>query len=73
MTFWQRKEQAARLRAIPLEAVLPLCGGKPDPHDKHKWHTQSAALSVSGSKFINWNMSADKKNEAKGSCFLHRC
>ena len=54
MTFCQRKEQAARLRSIPLEAVLPLCGGQPDPHDKRKWHTPAGTLSITGAKFMNW-------------------
>ncbi len=54
MTFCQRKDQAARLRAIPLEAVLPLCGGQPDPYDKRKWHTPVGTLSLTGAKFMNW-------------------
>jgi hypothetical protein len=55
MTFRQRKEQAARLRLIPLEAVLPLCGAQPDPSDKRKWHTPAGAISLTGAKFMNWN------------------
>ena len=55
MTFWQRRQQADQLRAIPLELVLPLCGGQRDPYDKHKWHTAAGVLSVNGAKFMNWN------------------
>jgi len=55
MTFWQRRQQADHLRAIPLETVLPLCGGQRDPYDKHKWHTAEGVLSVNGAKFMNWN------------------
>lgn len=55
MTFWQRKELAAHLRAIPLKTVLPLCGAQPDHHDKRKWHTSTGALSVTGAKFMNWH------------------
>jgi len=55
MTFWQRRQQADQLRAIPLELVLPLCGGQRDPSDKHKWHTAAGVLSVTGAKFMNWN------------------
>ena len=55
MTFWQRKEQAHRLRALPLETVLPLCGGRADRYDKHKWHTPAGVLSITGAKFMNWN------------------
>jgi hypothetical protein len=55
MTFWQRRQRAERLRSIPLETVLPLCGGRPDRDDKHKWHTPEGALSLNGPKFMNWN------------------
>src|ERR1700688_4294577 len=55
MTFWQRKELAQHLRAIPLEGVLPLCGAHPDRHDQRKWHTSVGVLSVTGAKFMNWN------------------
>jgi len=55
MTFWQRRQQADHLRAIPLETVLPLCGGQRDQSDKHKWHTPEGVLSVNGAKFMNWN------------------
>ena len=55
MTFWQRNEQAHRLRAIPLETVLPLCGGRADRSDKRKWHTPAGVLSITGVKFMNWN------------------
>ena len=49
------RDQADRLRAVPLEAVLLLCGAAPDRHDKHKWHTAAGTLSVCGPKFINWS------------------
>ena len=55
MTFWQRKELAQHLRAIPLETVLPLCGAQKDHDDKRKWHTSAGALSVTGAKFMNWH------------------
>jgi hypothetical protein len=57
MTFWQRKELAQHLRAIPLETVLPLCGAQKDHDDKRKWHTPAGVLSVTGAKFMNWNHS----------------
>jgi hypothetical protein len=55
VTFWQRKEQAHSLRAIPLEAVLARCGAGADRYDKRKWHTSVGVLSVNGAKFMNWN------------------
>ncbi len=56
MTFWQHHQQAQRLRAIPLPTVLPLCGAQPDPADPHRWHTPAGVLSVTGAKFMNWNL-----------------
>jgi hypothetical protein len=56
--FGQRRELAQRLRAVPLERVLPLCGGQPDRHDRHKWHTPAGTLSVTGAKFMNWTLGA---------------
>src|SRR6266481_2071891 len=56
MTFWQRKTQAQHLRAIPLEMVLPLGGAQPDRYDRHQWHTTAGVLSVTGPKFMNWNL-----------------
>ena len=50
--------KADRLRCIPLETVLPLCGGRPDRDDNHKWHTPEGVLSVTGPKFMNWNRHA---------------
>src|SRR5271157_5835816 len=58
MTFWQRQVLAQRVRAIPLERVLPLCGARPDRDDRHKWHTPAGVLSVTGPKFMNWTLGA---------------
>ncbi len=55
MTFPQLRARADVLRAIPLAAVLPLCGAQPDRDDPHKWHTSQGVLSVTGAKFMNWN------------------
>ena len=58
MTFGQRRELAQRLRALPLERVLPLCGARPDRDDRHKWHAPAGVLSVTGAKFMNWTLGA---------------
>lgn len=55
MSLTRNKQRADRLRLIPLEAVLEVCGAEPDPHDKRKWHTPAGTISVTGVKFINWN------------------
>ena len=49
------RQRADKLRAVPLRAVLRLCGARPDPCDRCKWHTLQGVLTVSGAKFMNWN------------------
>ena len=56
MTFWQRKERAPSLRALPLEQVLAWCGAQRDGLDKNKWHTARGLVSLSGAKFMNWSL-----------------
>lgn len=50
------RARADRLRTLPLSAVLVALGATPDPHDPAKWRTPRGVLSVSGAKFINWNL-----------------
>lgn len=49
------QKRADQVRAVALESVLRLTGAQPDLHDRHKWHIQEEVLSVTGSKFMNWN------------------
>ncbi len=56
LTFWQRKERVAQLRALPLAQVLLWCGAQPDATDKNKWHAPRGVLSVNGAKFMNWSL-----------------
>jgi hypothetical protein len=55
MTDWARRNEADRLRRLPLEAVLRSLGAEPDRHDKYKWHTPAGTVSVCGAKFMNWS------------------
>lgn len=50
------RARAARLRALPLPAVLTALEANADPHDPAKWRTVRGVLSVSGAKFMNWNL-----------------
>ena len=43
------------LRQIPLTAVLWASGAHLDRHDKAKWHTAQGTVSITGTKFMNWN------------------
>ncbi len=55
MTFQEIREQANRVRAIPLQEVLRMTGAKPDRYDKTKWHTAKGAISCTAAKFMNWS------------------
>jgi hypothetical protein len=55
MTYEQIRALAANVRGVPLESVLHLSGAQRDRGDKHKWHTSQGVLSVTGTKFMNWN------------------
>jgi hypothetical protein len=55
MNFVRIRKKADQLRALPLTAVLQVAGAQPDPLDQRKWHTPQGVLSVTGSKFFNWN------------------
>jgi hypothetical protein len=55
MNFARIRKKADQLRALPLTAVLQVADAQPDPLDQHKWHTPQGVLSVTGSKFFNWN------------------
>lgn len=55
MTFQQIREQANRVRGIPLQDVLMLAGAKRDRYDNAKWHTAKGAISCTAVKFMNWN------------------
>lgn len=55
MTFDEVRDRAEQVRSTPLEAVLHLMGAEQDEHDKAKWHTEQGTISVTGTKFMNWN------------------
>lgn len=54
MNFEEFRRRADAVRDIPLEMVLALRGAVRDRHDRAKWHTERGPLSVTGSKFTNW-------------------
>lgn len=51
------RDRFGPLRRIPLTAVLQACGARPDRYDKAKWHTSEGTLSITGTKFMNWQRS----------------
>jgi hypothetical protein len=55
MTFQEIRNQANRLRGIPLEQILLLTGAKRDRYDRAKWHTEKGSISCTATKFMNWN------------------
>ena len=58
MTYDEIRHRADQVRRVPLETVLETIGAHRDPHDKAKWHTPQGVLSVTGTKFMNWNRDA---------------
>ena len=48
------RRRAEAVREVPLEAVLQLRAAVRDRHDRGKWHTEQGTLSITGSKFTNW-------------------
>jgi hypothetical protein len=72
MTFDQRRDLAPRLRALPLERVLPLCGGQPHPDDRRKWRTPLGTLSITGAKFMNWSLGVGGGGAIDLVIHLHR-
>jgi hypothetical protein len=56
VTYAKIRQQAARVREIPLVAVLQVLGARPDRYDPAKWHTDHGVISVTGAKFMNWRL-----------------
>ncbi len=55
MTFQEIRNQADRVRGIPLEQIMLLTGAKQDRYDRAKWHTEKGPISCTARKFMNWN------------------
>src|SRR5215472_2214398 len=51
------RDRFGPLRQIPLPAVLQACGARPDRYDQAKWHTAEGTVSITGTKFMNWQRS----------------
>jgi len=54
MNFDEFRQLAAQMRELPVESVLRARHAVPDRRDKHKWHTDQGPLSITGSRFMNW-------------------
>ncbi len=57
MNFDELRRCADAVRTVPLQDVLLLRGAKRDRRDRRKWHTEQGPLSVTETKFINWQRS----------------
>jgi len=49
----QMREQAARVRDIPLDHIFTMFDSKPDKRDKKNYETCAGRISVDGAKFFN--------------------
>jgi hypothetical protein len=54
-TYQEIKILANCVRGIDLQRVLQSINARKDNADKKKWHTVRGVISVSGTKFMNWN------------------
>jgi hypothetical protein len=50
-------EYISRLREVPLETVLDASSSTKDSYDQRKWETIRGVISITGTKFYNWNLS----------------
>ena len=49
------RRRADLLRSIPLEVVFTAWGAVRDPRDPARWRTERGPISVTGTKFFNWD------------------
>jgi len=54
-TYHEIKILADRVRDIDLEQILQCIGAVKNKRDRKKWHTSKGVISVSETKFMNWN------------------
>ncbi len=54
-SFCNIKLKAGLVRPIDLKEILKWTGAVQNRLDKNKWHTPEGAISVNGTKFMNWN------------------
>lgn len=54
-SFYGIKARADLVRNIDLKEILKRSGAAQDRLDKNKWHTPQGVISVTGTKFMNWN------------------
>lgn len=67
------REQADRLRAIPLASVLRTFGATPDRSDPAKWHTPEGVISIKGVKYIDWKRGRGGGGAIDLAMHLHHC
>lgn len=48
------RDRADAVRSLPLELVLEEWGANRDRRDRHRWHTDRGVLSITDTKFFNW-------------------
>ena len=48
------RDRADAVRSLPLELVLQERGANRDRCDRHRWHTDRGVVSITESKFFNW-------------------
>ena len=54
-SFYEIKAKADLVRNIDLKEILKRIGAAQDRLDKNKWHTPQGVISITRTKFMNWN------------------
>jgi len=54
MNFDEFGQLADQMRELPLESVLRARHAVRDRRDKYKWHTDQGPISITGTRFMNW-------------------
>jgi hypothetical protein len=49
------RRRANAVRSLPLELVFQEWGANRDRCDRHRWHTDRGAISITGPQFFNWH------------------
>lgn len=49
------RKRILQLRSLPLPPILLCLSAQQDRYDKSKWETTQGSLTITGSKFYNWN------------------
>lgn len=72
-SYYNIKLKADLARNIYLKEILKFTGALQDRLDKNKWHTPEGVISVTGTKFMNWNQCSGGGGAIDLAIHLNKC